>query len=142
MISMNNFEYYNPNPTYMPMKNGKNKSWHNDDWPVRALCAATGFTWDMSFKHLMKYALKNKDLPSSKNVMNDALIPLGFKFVTCGRPKTGEHRLTVSEFCDKYKDNICICNIPGSFVACVNGKYMNTDDCGDTVVYSYWIKEN
>lgn len=136
-----NFRYYNPNPNYVPMKNGKNKAWKHDDWPVRAISAATGFSWDMSFNHLMKCSKKIKDLPSSKEVMNEALSQLGFTFVTCGRPKTGEKRDTVSEFAYKYKDYICVCNIPGSFVTCVNGEYLDVNDCGNTVVYSYWIKD-
>lgn len=139
-MEKNNFIYYNPNPKYLPMKNGKNKSWHKDDWPVRAFCAVTGFSWDISFKHLMESAKRLKDLPTSKEVMGDALSKVGFEFITCGRPKIGEKRDTVSDFAKNHKSDICVCNIPGKFVACFNGNYFDTEDCGNTVVYSYWIK--
>ena len=140
---MGTFKYFNPNPQYVAMKNGKNKAWKRDDWPVRAVCACTGMAWDAAFKRLMTCAHACYDLPTSKPVINKFLTSIGYRFVPGGRPKIGERRPTVSEFATEHASDICVCNTPGKCVCTRNGFYLDTDEkIGDTVVYSYWIREN
>ena len=139
---MDNFRHFNPNPQYMPMKNGKNKAWKRDDWPVRCICACTNMDWNTAFKRLMTCAHACYDLPTSKTVINKFLTSIGYKFIAGGRPKSGEHRPTVSQFALDHAADVCVCNIPGKCVCTHDGHYWDTDAAvGNTVVYSYWIKE-
>ena len=134
-----NFEYYNPNPLYKPMKNGKNKHWYKEDYPVRALCCATNCTWVNAYKTLFNNSLDAWDMPNTVDGFNKTMEKMNFVFKQYGKPNKGDKRITLSEFAKASSGNICIANIANRFVCCKEGKYFDTEDCGDNVVYSYWI---
>lgn len=134
----NLFAYYNPNPIYKPLKNGKNKKWNRGDCSIRAICAATGMTWIDAYRFAFESALKVFDVPNFNAGFEQVMKDLGFEKKSY---KTGQKRETVNEFANNHKDVVAILRLSGHYVCCKNGHYFDTWDCGCKTAYNYWVKK-
>lgn len=132
------YKYFNPNPDAKTFKSGKAKSWCRNDSSIRAICCATGMTWDEVFKKLSDISLNLHDVPTSKNVVNEFCIVNGFEHVTYGKPKKGCLRPTVEEFTKDMNEGTYIAYLPHYFVCIKNGEVYNTEDVANSSIYSYW----
>jgi hypothetical protein len=134
----NFFEYYNPNPTAKVFKNGKPKAWTKEDNAVRVICMVTGKSWEDAYDMLTEEAKKLSDMPSSKEVVAGLLAKEGYMPVSVGKPKTGERRPTVAEFCSAHKNGKFILNIASVMVPVSSGRFLDTEDRSDSSVYSWF----
>lgn len=136
---MKDFIYYNPNPDASVFKSGKPKSWNRDDSVIRAICKVTNKSWSEVYKSLTEIGAKKHDMPDSKDVVLTYLTNANMKFITCGKPKTGEKRLTVEEFAKQYNKGLYIVYLRDYYLAIVDGIVYDTINNNDNmVVYSYW----
>lgn len=132
------FNYFNPNPEAKTFKSGKNKMWYRDDSSVRAISCALNITWDEAYNKLSEMALRLHDVPTSKNVVNDFCIVNSFEHTTYGKPGKGCSRPTVEDFVKENNTGIYIIYLPHYFVCVKDGEVYNTEDVGESSVYSYW----
>ena len=133
--------YFNPNPNAKTFKSGKPKSWHIQDDSVRAICKALNKNWEESYQLLDNIAINKFTIVNDKDVVNGVLSKFGFKYVTNGKPKSGEKRPTISEFIEKHKIGIYIAYLRDYYVCIVNGVLYDVSSHDDEVVYSYWTNE-
>lgn len=125
MISRN--RYFNPNPK-------KNKA---GDCVIRAICKATNRDWDSVFTDLIKLAFEMKYMPNDSEVWHEYLKRNGFVRHSL-KVKKGQKRIRVNEFAERHKKGTYILKVANHIVACVDGYYYDTWDCGDCAVYSYF----
>jgi hypothetical protein len=130
-----NFIHYNPNPEF---KNEKTR-WNRGDCVIRAICKATGLSWEKAFITMCKAALEVHDMPNCRLGETAGLKKLGFVKGESLKPNRGEHWPTVDEMAKRYSDKIILCNCVGHIVCCMNGHYYDTWDCGGYTTRSYWV---
>ena len=135
------FEYFNPNPLFTTMKNGKVKFWDRGDCSVRAVCGATGLSWVDAYKQMSESALKVYECFNCDYGFDQVMKDLGFTKHSLGRLSKGTKRPTVREFAKDHKNEICIVHPANHYVCVKNGKVYDTWDCGSTKVYSWWTKD-
>jgi len=125
----NRFKEENPNPS------GKNVG----DCTVRAICLATGQSWEKIYLDLCLQGYMMSDMPSSNDVWGAYLIDRGWRF----------HRLqdscpycyTIKDFCKDHERGTFIAGT-GSHVVCINeGEYIDAWDSGDKVPLFYFERE-
>ena len=126
---MSNWSKTNPNP------NGKNVG----DCTVRAICLATGQSWEKVYLDLCIQGYVLADMPSSNDVWGAYLADKGWKY----------HRLqdtcpfcyTIADFCKDHDEGTFIVGT-GTHVVCVqNGEYLDAWDSGDKTPLFYFSKE-
>ncbi len=122
--------YYNPNPKYNRV----------GDCTVRALCKATGESWD--YVHTALCAISNADgnMPSANVVWGKFLKMNGFRRHMI--EENGKERYTVRDFCEDNPEGTYILAIDGHVVCVVDGNYYDTWDSGDEEPIFYWVREN
>lgn len=135
---MKRYVYYQPNDKDLKDEFG--------DCQVRALTKALGLTWieayDLMYKVCRKYQVMMPfDCPPK--IREQLLAEMGFKSWKIS-VKKGKKRPTVDSFAKDHPSGTYVLNVAGHDVACVNGKYYDTWDCGYKSVYSYYevIKED
>ena len=128
------FKYYQPNKKDLKDKYG--------DCTIRALSKAFECTWLEAFDKMIplcrEYQVSNVfDAPSS--IERKIIEPLGFKYHGISNKK-GSKRPTVDEFAKEHKSGTFILNVANHEVACVDGYYYDTWDCGECCLYGYYEK--
>lgn len=136
------FNYFNPNPDAQTFKDGKPKGWNRKDSSIRAICGATGMTWNDVFEKLSEIGKKNHDMIDSKNVFNEFCVTNSFEYSTYGKPAQGTKRPTIEEFTNNHKEGIYILYLRDYFVCIKNGIELNTVNMKNESVYSYWKLRN
>jgi len=136
------YKYFNPNPTASTFKSGKPKGWIKDDSIIRAICAATGNSWETIFDELVKIARKNHDVITSKNVIDDYCILNGFEYVTYGKPTPGSKRPSIEEFLKANPTGTFIIYFANYYVCIKDGVYYDVKDQPKGSVYSFWKKKD
>lgn len=126
------YRYFNPNPI-------KNKN--TGDCTVRAICAATGMSWDMAFDELCDKAKEIGEMPSSNNAWGQYLQDLGFIYRPL--PNTCPFCYTVGDFCKDHPKGIYILGT-GTHVVCVdNGTvYDSYDSTSKVPLYVFESPDN
>jgi hypothetical protein len=120
------FIKYNPNPFGNVI----------GDCTVRALCAATGFTWTEAFIKLCLQSICMGDMPSSNRVWGTYLEENGYKYNTC------PFCYTINEFCKDHPTGTYILGT-GTHVVCVkDGNYYDTWDSGEKTPIYFFTKED
>ena len=121
--------YFNPN------KRGR----RTGDCVIRAVCAATGKSWDEVFTSvaLLSYALE--DMPSSNHVWKMYLRSLGLRRRTI--QDTCPACYTVGDFADDHKRGTYILGTGSHAVAVVDGNVLDTWDSREELVLYYYFKE-
>lgn len=117
--------YYNPNP--LKKETG--------DCVIRALCKATGNSWDDVFNSLVSLAFDEKVMPNNDNVWKKYIKAHGFVY---NKFKRGTDRPTVQEFATKHKKGTYVLSIANHLVTCQDGYYYDIWDCGHKTLYGYW----
>lgn len=128
------YKYYQPNRLDLKDEYG--------DCTIRALSKALGVSWldafDLEVPLCRKYQVSNVfDAPSK--VERVILSELGFDYTGISN-KSGSRRPTVKEFAKSHKEGTYILNVANHEVACVDGIYYDTWDCGNKSLYGYYTK--
>ena len=123
-------KYYNPNPAKK----------ETGDCVVRAICAATGMSWDDVFTGLCTVAFRAKSMPSCKSAYSEYLTELGFSRTPISNKK-GSKRPTVDDMAKRSKDGaVYVCEVAGHLVTARDGAYLDLWECGHKSLYGYWTK--
>lgn len=123
---MSLYKFYNPNPSRRRV----------GDCTVRAICKATGKTWDQVYAALSAYGYTVKDMPNANHVWGKYLHDLGFR-----QHLIKEYwKYTVEDFCREHPKGIYILAI-GDHVVCVeDGFYYDSWDSGQEIPVYYWAR--
>ena len=132
---MNNsciYKYYQSNDKDLKDKFG--------DCQIRALSKALDLTWleafDLTVPLCRKYQINTLfNLPNK--LEQEALSELGFSYTGISNKK-GSKRPTVKDFARAHKKGRYILNVANHEVACVDGIYYDTWDCGSRSLYGYY----
>ena len=90
------------------------------------------------YKELFEISVSYNDMINSKNVVNNYIDSIHGNFVTLGKPKAGEKRITIEEFANKYNEGTYILYLRDYYVAIIDGVLYNTININSEAVYSYW----
>ena len=118
---------YNPNPT-------RNRV---GDCTVRAICKATGKSWEQVYASLCAFGFSIKDMPSANLVWGRYLRELGFRRFLID--DTMED-YTVADFCRDHPNGTYILAIDGHVVCAVDGFYYDSWDSGQEIPIFYWTR--
>lgn len=124
---MSFYRHYNPNPI---------RGNRVGDCTVRAICKATGKTWDQVYAGLAAYGFSCKDMPSANHVWGKYLWEQGFR-----QHLIDEYwNYTVEDFCRDHPKGTYILAI-GDHVVCVeDGFYYDSWNSGQEIPISYWTR--
>lgn len=122
------FVKFNPNP------DGLNVG----DCTVRAICAATGESWESVHKHLCDLSRAMCDMPSADRVWWQFLRQNGFsrRRVIDQCPDC----YTVADFARDHPRGMYILCPQGHVVCVINGDWLDTWDSGETVPIYYFMR--
>lgn len=129
------YVYYQPNAKDIKDKFG--------DCTIRALSKALDCTWLEAFDKTIPFCRAEQlsnifDAPV--DIRARIMEALGFKYHGIST-KSGATRPTVDEFAKAHKTGRYILNVAHHEVACVDGKYYDTWNCGHKSLYGYFEKE-
>ena len=120
------YRYFNPNPC----------SKNTGDCTVRAICAATGMSWDMAFDELCDKAKEIGEMPSSNNAWGQYLQDLGFTYRPL--PNTCPFCFSVKDFCKENPKGTFILGTGTHAVTAIDGNYYDAWDSGDEIIAYVW----
>lgn len=120
---------YNPNP----------HGHRAGDCTVRAICKATGKSWEAVYATLTAYGFMRCDMPSANHVWGAYLKSQGFvrRFVD-----DSKGLYTVEDFCRDNPRGTYILAIDGHVVCVVDGKYYDSWDSGQEIPIYYWMRDD
>lgn len=114
---------YNPNPS------GKAVG----DCAIRALCKATGKTWEHIFAALCAHGFMRCDMPSANHVWGAYLRSQGFR-------RHPVDDCTVEDFCREHPTGTYILAIDGHVVCAVDGYFYDSWNSGQEIPVYYWTR--
>ncbi len=124
--------YYQPNKLDIKDEYG--------DCTVRALSKVFNISWIEAFDLMIPYCRKYQ-IPNifftSKKIEQEIMKDLGFEYFGISNKK-GSKRPTVEEFAASHKKGSYILNLANHEVACVDGCFYDTWDCGYKSLYGYY----
>lgn len=120
---------YNPNPAGARV----------GDCVIRAICAATGKSWEDAYTGVTLDGYLMHDMPSANHVWGAYLRRNGFRRQLVCDACDG---CTVAEFAAEHPHGIYIMAISGHVVTIVNGDWYDTWDSGSEIPIYYWTKED
>lgn len=122
------YKPYNPNP-------GGNRV---GDCTVRAICKATGKSWDEIHAWLFIVGHRLHDMQSANRVWGAYLRQLGFRRYLID---DSLENYTVEDFCRDHPSGTYILAIEGYVVCVEDGCYWDSWDSGQEIPIFYWTKE-
>lgn len=112
------------------------------DCVIRALSAATGYTWDEVLDKLIIICHKVKDMPNSKRVYEKFLIQEGW--IKQKMPRRSDNtRYTVKEFLDEIlgpDEQKSIISVANHLTYAEGNTLIDTWDCSYKSVGNFWIR--
>lgn len=123
------YKYYQPNDVDL-------KDRYYDD-PIRALTKLLDISWLEAFDEIVPVARKMQCSIMEKTCCERLLSEKGFVYQGISNKK-GSNRPTVEEFARDHKEGRYFLTLANHCVACVDGTYYNTWDCGWKSLYGYW----
>ena len=120
------YRYFNPNPCGI----------NTGDCTVRAICAATGMSWDLAFDELCDKAKEIGEMPSSNNAWGQYLQDLGFTYRPL--PNTCPFCFSVKDFCKENPKGTFILGTGTHVVTAIDGNYYDAWDSGDEIIAYVW----
>lgn len=123
------YKYYQPNRKDLKDKYG--------DCVIRALTKATDREWMDVFDELVPMAREFQCMPNSKVCYESFLKSHHFVYTGISNKK-GSKRPTVEEFAKKHNKGTYVLVVANHLVACVDGHYFDTWDCGYKSLYGFW----
>lgn len=134
-MSKGRYCYYQPNDKDLKDKYG--------DCTIRALSKALGVTWleafDLTVPLCREYQVSSVFGCPSK-IERQIIGRLGFTYTGVSNKK-GTKRPTVDSFAKDHPTGTYILNVANHEVACSDGKYYDTWDCGNCSLYGYYTKD-
>lgn len=123
----NCYKYYNPNPAGARV----------GDCTVRALCKATGKSWDEVYCGLCAYGHRLKDMPSANTVWGAYLRGQGFsRRLIDDAPWI----YTVDDFAKEHPSGVYVLALDSHVVCVKDGMYHDAWDSGQEVPIYCWGK--
>lgn len=124
------FEYMNPNP----------KSKTAGDCVIRAFCIALGKDWSTVYREMCEIGAKHYQMPNSNKTIKIYAEQNGFRKQSA--ETLNGRRISVRDYAGicEYFNQTAILSVSGHLVAVVDGKYLDTWDCGGYKVFSLWVK--
>lgn len=107
------------------------------DCTVRALMKLLEVTWQEAYDELCKAGRKCMRMPDEIDCVRMTIESFGYKKVSIPVEK-GSKRPTVASFAEQHKQGRFLLNVANHVVACVDGHYYDSWDCGEKCVYNYW----
>ena len=133
-MSKRRYVYYQPNKKDLKDEFG--------DCTIRALTKALNVTWleafDMTIPICREYQVTNM-FAAPAYIERQMIERLGFKYYGVSNKK-GSKRPTVDSFAKDHPEGVYILNVANHEVACVDGKYYDTWDCGARSLYGFYEK--
>lgn len=131
---MKRFVYYQPNDNDLKDKAG--------DCQIRALSKALNKTWLETYDQVHEICRKyRRTLPFSGDLDTRKKMPDEFGFDYHGvSNKRGKKRPTVAGFAKEHPAGTFVLFVANHVVACVDGQYFDTWDCGECSMYGYYEK--
>lgn len=131
-MSRKRYCYYQPNDKDLKDRFG--------DCQIRALSKVFGVSWVEAFDMTIPICREAQvsgifDAPASTR--NKLLEKLGLKYTGISNRK-GAKRPTVDSFAKDHPEGRYVINVANHEVACVDGKYYDTWDCGERSVYGFY----
>lgn len=122
--------YYNPNPTGARV----------GDCSIRAICKATGDSWDKAYAATALSGFLLGDMPSSNAVWGSVLRERGFKREPM--PDTFPKIKTAAEFCEEHPRGTYVLVFAGHVATVVDGDlYDSWDSSAEMPLYYYEREE-
>lgn len=123
------FQFFNPNPA------GRNVG----DCVIRAVCKATGQTWEKSYTDLCLQGFMMLDMPSSNAVWGAYLRGQGFKRYVI--PNTCPDCYTIGQFAADHPQGLFVVATGTHVVTVDSGTIFDTWDSSNEVPIYYFTKE-
>lgn len=130
MTTYKYFRYFQPNPDKVKEK---------DDCVIRALCAATGKTWEQVFDELVILARKNHDVIESIDIVLEYLEKQNFTLCKVN-VKKGKKRPTMQKIIRENPGYTLVGQCANHVMAAKGGLVMDLWDSSDRPLYRYWMK--
>lgn len=122
--------HYNPNPYGL----------YVEDCVVRAICLATGRTWDDIYFHLCLQGGIMGNMPSVNEVWGTYLSTIGFSRYFL--PDTCPVCYTVRDFCYDHPHGTYILATNTHVITVINGNYYDAWDSGSEVPLTVWRRDH
>ena len=132
-MSKKRYCYYQPNNKDLKDRYG--------DCQIRALSKVLGVSWLEAFdltSPICREAQVSSLFNAPSGVERKLLEKLGFRYVGVSNRK-GSKRPTVDSFAKDHPSGRYILNVANHEVACVDGRYYDTWDCGEKSLYGYYV---
>lgn len=127
------FEISNPNPAW---KVKRGLRWDRPDCVVRAVANATGWEWLDAFDWLVNKARRDFTSISDGTRLHGWLEEHGGKWTAC-KAERGKRRMTALDFAKSHPEGRYLLKLANHDTAVVNGKILDTYNCGDACVYGF-----
>lgn len=121
--------HVNPNPNGL----------YAEDCVIRAICIATGKTWDEVYIHVCLEGFIIKNMPSVNNVWGTYLKSIGF--VPYPLPTNCPDCYSIRDFCNENRYGTYILATGSHVVAVIDGNYCDAWDSGDEMPIQVWRRE-
>ena len=108
-----------------------------NDCAVRALMKLLTLSWVEAYNELCSAGRTVMRMPDEIDSIRVAIESFGYKKVSIPVTK-GCKRPTVESFAAEHTKGRYLLNVANHVVACVDGHYYDSWDCGTKCVYNYW----
>lgn len=129
---MSRYKYYQPNDKDLTDKQG--------DCQIRALSKALNLTWLETFDLIIPICRRyqrSSIFSGGSTYAKEPLKELGFNYTGVSNKK-GTKRPTVESFAKSHPTGTYVLKVANHVVACVDGIYYDTWDCGFCSLYGYY----
>lgn len=123
------FVFYNPNPAGHSV----------GDCVIRAICKATGESWDKIYVGLAVTGMELADMPSANAVWGAYLHRRGY--TRTALPDKCPASYTVADFASEHRQGAYILALSGHVVAVVDGNYYDAWDSGRELPLYVWERK-
>lgn len=111
-----------------------------NDCTVRALMKLLELSWVEAYNELCSAGRVVKRMPNEIDAVRVAIESFGYKKTSIPVEK-GSKRPTVASFAAEHPKGRYLLNVANHVVACVDGHYYDSWDCGAKCIYNYWRAE-
>lgn len=123
------YRSFNPNPDRANV----------GDCAVRAVCKATGQSWERAYTGIAVEGFALHDMPSANHVWGAYLRNMGFSRRSL--PDSCPDCYTVADFCKDHPRGLYVLAVNNHVVCVQDGDWFDTWDSGDEIPAYYWSKE-